>query len=127
MTKEGYYSIDELSGKLGKNKKTVYVWLKEKRIKSKRMGTYAYVKKDEVDEWLNSYEPLDVDCAYAGLKGCSGLQVSCIPSLCTFRKTKQEAEASLEKAHKRLRSLTPVLQKYIADKYYGGKKVWEKG
>lgn len=123
---EGYYSIDELTHKMGAGKRAVYTFLRDKRIKSQRMGTYAYVKKEDVEEWLKAYQQSDIDCVYARAKGCAGLRVGCIPTLCKFKLSKQEAEDSLERSHERLRALSPSLQTYIAKKYYGGKKVWKK-
>lgn len=60
--------------------------------------------------------------------GCKILTVKkCIGESCPFAKTKEQIEASCEKSFKRLASIDKELQRYIAEKYYGGKMPWKKG
>lgn len=59
---------------------------------------------------------------------CSKLTVKiCIGENCSFAQTKKQLEESIRKCYKRLASLDKELQKYISDKYYGGKMPWLKG
>ena len=63
----------------------------------------------------------------ANTKGnmCSKLNVEkCMGESCSFAMTKEEAEASMEKAFERLATLDNVVQIYISNKYYGGKMPW---
>lgn len=46
---------------------------------------------------------------------------------CSFFKTADKHKVSCENAKARLSRLGEIEQIYIADKYYGGKKVWKKG
>lgn len=66
--------------------------------------------------------------AYTRSNGCKKLSVKkCIGESCSFAQSKEQAKASLEKCFERLASLDLDFQKYISDKYYGGKMPWLKG
>ena len=69
------------------------------------------------------------ECIFCYKKnGCKILNVKvCIGEGCSFAKTKEEAETSLNKAFKKLASLDKEKQIYISDKYYDGSKPWLKG
>lgn len=59
--------------------------------------------------------------------GCSKLNVEkCMGEDCSFSVTIEQAEASSKKASERLASLENVVQIYISNKYYGGKRPWVK-
>jgi len=51
----------------------------------------------------------------------------CLGVVCSFFKTAEQHKESCEKAKARLSRLDKMEQIDIADKYYGGKKVWKKG
>ena len=53
--------------------------------------------------------------------------IQCTNNTCSFFKTKQEQEESLNKAYTRIALLDKVIQKHIADTYYNGKMPWLKG
>ena len=58
----------------------------------------------------------------ANTKGnmCSKLNVEkCMGESCSFAMTKEEAEASMEKAFERLATLDNVVQIYISNKFMG--------
>ncbi|MHC1731998.1 MAG: hypothetical protein AB9888_08235 [Bacteroidales bacterium] len=46
---------------------------------------------------------------------------------CSFFRTGEQHKESCERSKVRLQNLDTFEQQYIADKYYGGKKVWLKG
>jgi hypothetical protein len=59
---------------------------------------------------------------------CSTLTVGkCVGESCSFARSKEQAKSSIEKAYERLASLDKENQRYISDKYYGGKMPWVKG
>ncbi|APM39946.1 hypothetical protein [Clostridium kluyveri] len=51
----------------------------------------------------------------------------CVNNSCSFFKTEEEQEESLNKAYARIASLDKAIQKSIADTYYNGKVPWLKG
>lgn len=60
--------------------------------------------------------------------GCNKLTVNkCIGESCSFAQTKEEADTVRQKSFTRLASLGKEHQRYIADKYYGGKYPWSEG
>lgn len=76
---------------------------------------------------MMSEKTITVNCAFAREKGCSALNIKCTdPAVCAFRKTIREQEVSIHKANKRLRSMRSDYQHFIAEKYYNGKRVWNK-
>jgi len=52
--------------------------------------------------------------------------MECKNNICSFFKTKEEQEESLNKAYTRLASLDKATQRNIADTYYEGKSPWLK-
>jgi len=66
-----------------------------------------------------------MDCfALCGNGYCGVIGRQCQRKPCSFHKTKEEQERSLEKARERIRSLPEHQQDAIADKYYGGVRRW---
>ncbi|NFL36804.1 hypothetical protein [Clostridium botulinum] len=53
--------------------------------------------------------------------------IQCANNSCSFFKTEDEQEESLNKANARIASLDKAIQKSIADAYYNGKMPWSKG
>lgn len=53
--------------------------------------------------------------------------MQCANTTCSFFKTEDEQEESLNKAYTRIASLDKAIQKSIADTYYNGKMPWVKG
>jgi len=51
----------------------------------------------------------------------------CFGAECSFYKTHEQHKESCKKSRERLRGLDKLHQQYLADKYYGGKRVWLKG
>jgi hypothetical protein len=62
-------------------------------------------------------------CAHKTERGCSALtQIQ--KDACAFYQTPEDLAAGQAKATKRLRTLSLDRQIYIANAYYGGKRVW---
>lgn len=69
------------------------------------------------------------DCAFfIGEKSqkCSALENPCICFGCAFYKTKVERERTQRQAYRRLRKLSERKQDIIAEKYYDGRRPWER-
>lgn len=63
-------------------------------------------------------------CSHKTERGCSALtQIQ--KDACAFYRTDEQAAESREKANARLRGLPDTTQRYIAEKYYNKKKIWE--
>jgi hypothetical protein len=58
-------------------------------------------------------------------RGCNILTVNkCTGGKCTFAKTKEQVEESINKCNARLATLSMAHQASISDKYYGGEFPW---
>lgn len=53
--------------------------------------------------------------------------IQCAKTTCSFFKTEEEQEESLNKANAHITSLDKAIQNSIADTYYNGKMPWLKG
>lgn len=74
-----------------------------------------------------SKKTIAINCVFFGEKGCNALRGSCVePATCPFRKTEQELDKSKGKANARLQKLPLNEQKYIAERYFKNKRVWNK-
>jgi hypothetical protein len=62
-------------------------------------------------------------CAHKTERRCSAL-TQLQKDACAFYQTPEELAAGQAKATKRLRTLSHDRQIYIANAYYGGKRVW---
>ena len=52
--------------------------------------------------------------------------IKCVNNSCSFFKTEEDQEESLNKAYARITSLDKAIQRNIADTYYNGKMPWIK-
>lgn len=53
--------------------------------------------------------------------------IQCANNSCSFFKTEEEQEESINRANARIASLDKAIQKSIADTYYNGKMPWLEG
>ena len=53
--------------------------------------------------------------------------IQCANNSCSFFKTEEEQEESINRANTRIASLDKAIQKSIADTYYNGKMPWLEG
>lgn len=53
--------------------------------------------------------------------------IQCANNSCSFLKTEEEQEESINRANARIASLDKAIQKSIADTYYNGKMPWLEG
>lgn len=64
-------------------------------------------------------------CYFLDFKRCLAMgRMYCQADQCSFRQSYEEQKASLDAAHKRLRSLPEYQQLSISGKYYGGQRPW---
>lgn len=83
--------------------------------------TPAFKFERAPDWWELSTEPCVM---HKGDGSCTGLSIMCPgTSHCSFFKDKKEAEASQREWRRRLNSLSDSTQEYIAEKYYGRRKL----
>jgi len=65
------------------------------------------------------------NCFAYGNRGCKILkEKQCNINTCSFYKTKEEQEKSINKAFKRISSLDTKIQRNIADIYFEGNYPW---
>ncbi len=56
MTNEQYYTIEEVAKMLKVAYLTVYRWIQDGKLPSAKAGKQYRIKKDDLDNFLNSYK-----------------------------------------------------------------------
>jgi excisionase family DNA binding protein len=47
-----FYTLGETASKLGKNRRTIWLWLKKGQLEGRRIGNIVFIPEDEVNRLL---------------------------------------------------------------------------
>jgi excisionase family DNA binding protein len=59
MSRDRWYSVEEIAEYLGIKRFTVYKWIERKKMPAHKVGSLWKFKREEIDAWVRSGEARD--------------------------------------------------------------------